>query len=169
LKPVIVAAAFCGLAFASLVHQAAAQDALAPPSGSNLLLEADAAGVQVYICSETDKGFAWAFDGPAASLFNAEGREIGTHGKGPMWTLADGSAITAQPIAEKAAPQRRSIPWLLLKVKTHFGKYGALSKVDFVRRADTNGGAAPREGCDREHQGDIVRMRYTALYQFYGP
>ena len=68
-----LAAAFCGLAFASLAHRATAQDALDPPPGSTLLLEAEAAGAQVYVCAETDKGFAWVFDGPAASLFNATG------------------------------------------------------------------------------------------------
>ncbi len=163
-----LAAAFCGLAFASLAHRATAQDALDPPPGSTLLLEAEAAGAQVYVCAETDKGFAWVFDGPAASLFNAEGREIGTHGKGPMWTLADGSAIFGQPIAERAAPKEGSIPWLGLKVTKHFGAFGTLSKVDFIRRADTKGGVAPLDGCDRARQGDIARMRYTAVYQFFG-
>ncbi|MGH6798641.1 MAG: DUF3455 domain-containing protein, partial [Roseiarcus sp.] len=96
------------------------------------------------------------------------GREIGTHGKGPMWTLTDGSAITGQLIAERAAPQEGSIPWLVLKVTRHFGKFGALSDVDFVRRADTKGGVAPPDGCDAAHQGDIARTRYTAMYQFFG-
>ncbi len=168
MKTNTLAAAFCGLAFASLALEAAAQDALAPPPGSNLLLEAYGAGVQIYVCAETDKGFAWVFDAPAASLFNARGREIGTHGKGPMWTYADGSAVTGEVIAKKEAPEAGSIPWLALKVKTHLGAAGTLSNVDFMRRTDTKGGLAPAEGCDRARQGDIARMRYTALYQFFG-
>ena len=37
-----------------------------------------------------------------------------------------------------------------------------------VRRIDTAGGGEPEDGCDPQHQGDIARIRYSAVYQFYG-
>jgi hypothetical protein len=38
----------------------------------------------------------------------------------------------------------------------------------FVRRAETKGGVAPATGCDAAHRDEQVRMRYSALYQFFG-
>jgi hypothetical protein len=168
MKWIAITAALYSLAYIDLMHQVAAQDAPSAPQGSRLLLTAMADGVQVYVCTEKDKDFVWAVDGPSAVLFNAEGREIGTHEKGPMWTLGDGSAITGQLVAQKGAPEPGAIPWLLLKVKTHSGTFGILSNVNYVRRIDTKGGSEPRDGCDRPHQGDIARIRYSAVYQFYG-
>ncbi|VTZ52247.1 conserved exported hypothetical protein [Methylocella tundrae] len=162
-----IAVALWSFAFINLAQQASAQDALSPPSGSNLLLAAEASGVQVYVCTAKEKGFVWIFDGPAASLFNHSGREIGTHGKGPMWTLADGSAITGDLLAKSDAPEAGSVPWLLLKVKTHLGTFGTLSSVNYIRRIDTKGGVEPPDGCDAAHLGDIARIRYSAVYQFY--
>jgi hypothetical protein len=169
MKWIAGAATLYSLAFVDLVHQASAEDALTAPPRSNLLLNAIADGVQVYVCTETDNGFIWVFDGPSAVLFNAAGRQIGTHEKGPMWTLGDGSAIIGQLVAQKDALEPSLIPWLLLKVKTHLGPFGMLSNVDYVRRIDTKGGSAPPDGCDRPNQGDIARIRYSAVYQFYGP
>jgi hypothetical protein len=170
MKRIATLMALWGFAAAGLfVQQALAEDALAPPSGSKLVVEAEADGVQVYVCTAKDKGFAWVFDGPAATLFNARGREIGTHGKGPIWTLGDGSAIKAEVVAKKESPQTGSIAWLLLKVNGHFGTYGQLSNVSYVRRAETKGGGEPADGCDSHNQGDIARIRYSATYQFFGP
>src|SRR5664279_5158719 len=72
------------LLLSSLFYECSAEDALSPPPGSNLLLETHADGVQVYVCTQTDKGLVWVFDGPSASLFNDRGRQIGVHGKGPI-------------------------------------------------------------------------------------
>lgn len=164
----IAVVALWSFAFVSLALQVFAQDALTPPPGSNLLLETEANGVQVYVCTAKGKDFVWTFDGPAASLFNASGREIGAHGKGPMWTLADGSAITGELLAKSDAPEAGSAPWLLLKVKMHFGTFGTLSNVNYVRRINTRGGVEPPDGCDEAHLGDIARIRYSAVYQFFG-
>ncbi|MGO9673539.1 MAG: DUF3455 domain-containing protein [Methylocella sp.] len=157
-----------GLALVALAYQARAEDALAPPPGSNLLLAARADGVQVYVCTQTDKGQVWVFDGPSASLFNDKGRQIGVHGKGPIWTLGDGSGVTGELVAKQAAPQAGAVPWLLVKVKAHVGTFGMLTNVSYVRRIDTAGGGEPEDGCDPQHQGDIARIRYSAVYQFYG-
>ncbi len=168
MKRIVVIAGLLSLPFVTLACAAGAEDALSPPAGSNLLLAAHADGVQVYVCTQKGDAFAWVFDGPSASLFNDRGRQIGVHGKGPIWTLWDGSGVTGELIAKKDAAQAGAVPWLLLKVKEHVGTYGTLSNASYVRRIDTTGGGEPEDGCDAQHQGDIARIRYSGLYQFYG-
>ncbi len=141
---------------------------VAPPPHAPLLFDAQADGVQIYACETTDKGPEWVFKAPEANLFDAEGRQIGTHFAGPSWKLADGSEVTGAPVAKLAAPASGAIPWLLLQVKTKQGS-GRLAAVTMIRRADTKGGAAPTTGCDASHVGEQVRMRYSATYQFFGP
>jgi hypothetical protein len=144
------------------------QAAVAPPTHAPLIVEAQADGVQIYACETTDKGPEWVFKAPEANLFDAEGRQIGTHFAGPSWKLVDGSEITGAPVAKVDAPVSGAIPWLLLEVKTEQG-LGRLAAVTTIRRADTKGGAAPTNGCDASRVGEQVRMRYSATYQFFGP
>ncbi len=141
--------------------------ALAPPAGAPLLIEAQADGVQIYACEAKEKGPGWVFKAPEANLFDAKGRQIGTHFAGPAWKLADGSEITGAVVATAAAPALGAVPWLLLGAKTHAGS-GGLATVSMIRRVDTKGGAAPATGCDVSHLGEQARMRYSATYQFFG-
>ena len=64
------------------------------------------------------------------------------------------------------APEKDAIQWLLLRVKSHQGQ-GILDKAAFIRRTDTKGGVAPTAGCDASHVSEEVRMRYSAIYQFF--
>jgi hypothetical protein len=163
----IWSAAICSLAAAG--H---AGEALAPPSGTTLLFSAEADGVQIYSClprdvTGKDQSYAWTLSSPQAALFDAQGRQIGVHGKGPAWTLSDGSAIQGEAVAKQASPQKGSMPWLLLRVTSHDGG-GRLASAVAVRRIDTKGGAEPSDGCDASHIGQVARVRYSATYQFYG-
>jgi hypothetical protein len=150
------------------VSARADQAAVAPPAQAPLVVDAQADGVQIYACEATGTGPQWVFKAPEANLFDAEGRQIGTHFAGPGWKLADGSQITGAPVAKADAPVSGAIPWLLLEVKTKQGS-GRLAAVTVIRRADTKGGAAPATGCDASHIGEQARMRYSATYQFFGP
>jgi Protein of unknown function (DUF3455) len=143
------------------------QAAVAPPVGAPLLVEAQADGVQIYACEATDKGPEWVFKAPEANLFDAKGRQIGTHFAGPGWKLVDGSEVTAAVFAKANASVPGAVPWLLLEVKTHDGA-GSLAAATTIRRTDTKGGAAPTTGCDANHLGEQARMRYSATYQFFG-
>ena len=151
----------------AIVPALADQAAVAPPAGAPLLLEAQGDGVQIYTCESKDKGPEWVFKAPEANLFDAQGRQIGTHFAGPAWKLADGSEVTGAVIAKADAPRASAVAWLLLAVKTHAGS-GRLDAAATVRRADTKGGAAPAAGCDGNHLGEQIRMRYSATYQFFG-
>jgi hypothetical protein len=142
------------------------QTGMAPPQGSVLLLEAVADGVQIYICEAKGSLFQWTFTAPEANLFDKQGRQIGTHFAGPIWKMADGSAIVGEVITKTDAPEKDAIQWLLLRARAHEGQ-GILADAAFIRRMDTKGGVAPTTGCDAGHVSEQVRMRYSAIYQFF--
>jgi hypothetical protein len=139
-----------------------------PPPDAVTVREVQAGGAQVYACRSTASGqFAWTLVGPKAVLINADGSDFGTHSAGPTWTATDGSSVSADgahPLAKIERP--RSVPALLLKVVSSQGQ-GILTAVRFVRRADTEGGAAPPTGCDAEHADATAAVRYSAVYTFY--
>ena len=160
--------AWCVVANLATSGVAYGADELVPaPAGAPLLLELEADGVQIYACEAKDQGVAWVFKAPEANLFDRQGRQVGTHFAGPTWKLSD-SAVVGEVVGRADAPAGGAIPWLLLKAKSHEGS-GVLSGAAFVRRADTKGGLAPAVGCDAAHKGEQARMRYDALYQFFGP
>ena len=163
---------YATMLLSALFGSAMAQDASAPPSGARKLFEFRADGVQIYVCKRKDEAlkeqnFAWVFDAPEAVLFNADGKQAGTHFKGPAWKLNDGSSVTGEVSAKQPSPKQGSIPWLLLKVKSHQGT-GALDAVTIIRHVDTDGGTEPAGGCDTTHTGETVRVPYSATYQFFG-
>jgi Protein of unknown function (DUF3455) len=144
----------------------AAEPLVPPPQGAALILEAAADGVQIYACEAQGSGFAWIFKAPEANLFDKQGLQVATHYAGPSWKLGDGSIVVGDVMAKADAPGGDSIPWLLLRAKSHDGT-GLLSAASFIRRADTKGGNAPSGGCDATHKGASARVRYSALYQFF--
>lgn len=143
------------------------------PEGRVLMLDLKATGVQIYDCG-TDKAddtkFAWNFKAPEAELFDTHGKQagqkIGKHYGGPSWEGNDGSKVVGQVVASESSPDANSVPWLLLSVKSNSGD-GIFAKTTNVQRLDTNGGKAPKDGCDQAHMGTQARVPYTARYYFY--
>jgi hypothetical protein len=163
-----VLGAFAGLLVTATATGAVAEDpSVATPPGAQLLLEAAAQGVQIYSCRKGSDGYRWALVAPDAALFDATGRQIGTHFAGPTWQMDDGSRIVGAVVATAPAPDPHAVAWLLLRVKSHEGS-GLLSRVGLVRRVDTQGGTAPAASCDAA-AAPQARMRYTARYLFYAP
>ena len=142
-------------------------DPIAAPDGARLRLTLGADGVQIYRCTAEAAGPRWAFEGPEAALFDQQGRQVGTHGAGPFWRLADGSLVRGTVAAQRPAPAAGAIPWLLLRVSAREGE-GALTPITEIRRIDTVAGTAPAGGCDAASVGQQLRMRYSANYLFYG-
>ena len=66
------------------------------------------------------------------------------------------------------APRPGSIPWLLLRAKSHSGS-GAFASVGYIARIRTEGGVAPAAGCDAAHTGAERRVAYSASYVFFSP
>jgi len=153
-------------AWVILSFPARAQDSTQPPAGQHAILTVKGDGVQVYACQQVDAVAKWVFQAPEAKLFDASGKEVGAHGAGPFWKDIDGSLVRGQLVANSKAPAAGDIAWLLLKASSHEGD-GVLSKVEYIRRSETNGGVAPAGGCDAEHLGATVRVPYTATYAFY--
>ena len=62
----------CGVATAVLISTgglaSADEAAVAPPKGTQLVLELFADGVQIYTCDPKDDGYSWSFKAPEANL-----------------------------------------------------------------------------------------------------
>ena len=108
-------------------------------------------GVQVYSCKDSQ----WVFVAPEATLFDAGGRDVGTHAAGPVWKFRDGRMVKGTVVAKSDAPGKGDIPWLLLKGEGSF---------EFIRRSETRGGVAAGGVCEA---GRSLRVDYSAVYTFY--
>ena len=161
------------LVSASLLPQAATAppDLTLPPETAGIVTIVEGRGDQIYTCKSAPTGFQWIFQAPEAKLFNlATGQQIGHHDAGPTWTFADGSAIHGTVLQKKAADTPADVPWLLLHADpatTTSTTPGTLTPVTLVRRYNTHGGSPPPAGCDANHQGQTLRVPYTATYAFY--
>ena len=173
LKNVTLVQRLCfGVALLALAHPVLAQSPPVPLAvgDSVVLLKAQASGVQIYTCkAKAPEGkaaptYGWVLKAPEADLVGSDGGKIGRHYAGPTWEAADGSKTVGSLLASASAPG--SIPWLLLAASTS-GR-GQFSKVTYVERVFTAGGAAPKSGADVAHAGTEVRVPYTATYIFYG-
>jgi Protein of unknown function (DUF3455) len=141
-------------------------DSTAPPPSQHPILTVTGKGVQIYACQQTAAGPQWVFQAPEATLTDASGSNVGTHGAGPIWISKDGSSVKGELLQKTASPEPTAIPWLLLKAVSTSGS-GVMTKVEFIRRSDTHGGVAPTTGCDAEHLNATVRIPYAAAYTFY--
>jgi hypothetical protein len=144
---------------------------LAVPGGNVLLLETPARGVQIYGCQPTADNptvLAWTLRAPEAELMNRRGERIGTHYAGPTWEGNDGSQVVGAARETANSPDPQAIPWLLLEARSNQGS-GVFSAATYIQRLDTVGGRAPATGCDQAHQGEELRVDYTATYAFYYP
>ena len=143
--------------------------AIAAPAGQSVGTVANAKGVQIYECRQEKGADTWVFVGPEATLYDAGGRAIGSHGPsangGPYWQALDGSRIVGAVKGRVEAPQAGAIPWLILSSKAE-GPQGSFSAVKNVQRIDTVGGVAPGAGCAAGNHGERIRVPYTATYRF---
>jgi hypothetical protein len=130
-----------------------------PPGNHELLLVAKGDGAQIYTCTDGK----WTLKAPDAKLLDQEGAVIGIHSAGPTWKLTDGSEVKGKAIASQPSPDTGSIPWLLIQAVPSSGS-GQFADVDYIRRTETHGGAAPQEACT---SGE-TKVPYTATYSFYG-
>jgi len=154
------------LALAAACAHAAAIDV---PPGHGHATSLDARGVQIYECQAADGALGWAFKAPEATLFDRDGKAVGSHYAGPTWeSTLDGSKITGTRVASEPSASAGAIPQLLLSAKVA-APGATFGKVAFVQRLQTVGGAAPAGGCDASAKGTLVRVPYTATYRFFEP
>jgi len=141
-------------------------DALQANAGRKQLIELRAIGAQVYTCSPSPSGLGWRLKAAEATLLDGAGAEFGRHFAGPSWQARDGSTVVGEVLASDLPPQPGSIPWVLLRAKSHSGS-GVLASVGYIVRIRTEGGLAPANGCDATHTGVERRVPYTAFYVFF--
>jgi hypothetical protein len=142
---------------------------LAAPVSEQVILQAHAAGSQIYICQAgPDQKFTWILKAPEANLLDSKGAVIGKHFAGPTWQSNDGSEVVGRVAARQDAPDAAAIPWLLLTAASHTGN-GILARVTSVQRIHTIGGQPPSSGCDDSHRGAETTVAYSADYYFYAP
>jgi uncharacterized protein DUF3455 len=143
---------------------------LRAPAGEEVILAAQATGVQIYVCQAgADKNFSWVLKAPEAELADTTGKKIAHHSAGPIWKHVDGSEVTGKVIAKQDAPKPDAIPWLLLAAASHTGE-GIFSRVTSIQRIHTHGGLAPKaNACDASANGKESRSAYSADYYFYAP
>jgi hypothetical protein len=103
-------------------------------------------------------------------LFDAAGREVGTHGTGPSWTLGDGGKVMGVlPPVKKLTVRADAVPWLEISAKAGTAA-GSLKAVTVIQRLNTTGGEPPADALKGENVGKEFRVPYTAEYRFYaGP
>jgi hypothetical protein len=150
----------------SLATVALAQNPTTPPPSEHPILTVTGKGVQIYTCQQAAAGPQWVFQAPEATLIDASGNPVGTHGAGPIWKSNDGSTIKGELLQKSASPEPTSIPWLLLKAVSPSGS-GIMTRVEFIRRYNAHGGVSPTTGCDAQHLKVVSRVPYTATYTFY--
>jgi hypothetical protein len=141
------------------------------PDCHTVLLKAQGQGVQIYTCGAKagDRNqFEWVFKAPEADLVGDTGEKMGRHYAGPTWEANDGSKVVGEVLERADAPRPGAVPWLLLKAKSNQGD-GTFKSVTYIQRVNTEGGSAPKEGCDARHGGAEVRVNYKATYYFYAP
>ena len=157
------------LALSHLLPQGSgpAPDRTLPPAGANAVIAVQGRGVQIYRCALQNEKRGWVLQAPDAVLVRTDGAQVGTHGAGPSWHWEDGSAITGNVVANTPSQGAGDIPSLLIETFPTGNTRGFLSDVIWVRRAGTQGGIAPAEGCDANHMDATVRVPYTATYTFF--
>jgi Protein of unknown function (DUF3455) len=144
-------------------------DAIAVPTGQEVVMFAHATGSQIYSCQAgADGKFSWALKAPDAELKDRNDKVIGQHQAGPTWTLKTGSEVTGKAVAHVDSVDADSIPWLLVNVTSHAGK-GALTEVTTIQRVHTHGGKPPADGCDASHKDAETKSAYSADYYFFAP
>jgi len=145
---------------------ATAQNSTTPPPTQHPILTVTGKGAQIYTCQQSPTGPQWVFQAPEATLIDASGNPVGTHGAGPIWKSNDGSTVKGEFLQKSSSPEATSIPWLLLKAVNPSGS-GLMTRIEYIRRSDTHGGASPTTGCDTQHLNAVSRVPYTATYTFY--
>ena len=164
-RPVILAVIAAYLSMRVLAPSAAAAEVpeAIVARGETLIASVHAIGAQVYECKTNSDGkLVWQFREPIATLM-IDGKTVGRHFAGPVWEMADGSAVSAKVSAQAPGATTNDIPLLRLDVAARHGS-GLLSGITTIQRLNTRGGRADA-ACDST--GTFLSVPYSADYAFY--
>ncbi len=150
------------------VDNAALPEPVRVPDGHVQKAWAVGIGEVTYACREkTDQpgSYAWTFVAPAATLYDAARKPVGTYYGGPTWESMDGSKVTGKQIAIAPAAIG-NLPLQLVKANPSIGN-GQMANVSYIQRLNTVGGIAPAQTCDMASLGKEMKVAYQADYVFY--
>ena len=153
----------CGMLEVGVYPRTTIPAEIAAPANQRLALVAVGNGVQAYRCDpkpDAPGRYEWAYQAPEAWLRDVAGKSLGRHYAGPTWELTDGSKIVVT--------SKSDIPWLRLAARSTGGA-ALLANVTAIQQVNTSGGQAPAAGCTQLDQGRILRIEFTADYNFYVP
>lgn len=151
-----------------MYSQASLPAAVQVPAGHRVAMETVGVGQITYECraKKDAMGHEWVFVGPAATLMDRMGQQVGTYyGPPATWESLDGSKLTATQLAVAPAAAG-SIPLQLVKANPAMGM-GALQGVSYIQRVATQGGVAPAIACDATSMGSKQIVKYQADYIFW--
>jgi hypothetical protein len=132
-------------------------------SGESLVATVHAEGAQMYECKADASGqLVWQFREPIAALL-LDGKTVGRHYAGPVWELADGSAVNAKVAGRAPGATSNDIPLLKLEVTARHGN-GQLAAITTIQRLNTRGGVA-KGRCHTA--GAFLSVPYSADYAFH--
>src|SRR5258706_16486083 len=89
----------------SLATAVLAQNPTPPPPSQHPILTVTGKGVQIYTCQQSVAGPQWVLQAPEATLIDASGNPVGTHGAGPIWKSNDGSTVKGELLQKSASPE----------------------------------------------------------------
>lgn len=165
---VSVSALLAASAAIASVDNAALPESVRVPDGHVQKAWTLGIGEVTYACREKAEqpgGYAWAFVVPAAKLYDADKKIVGTYYGGPTWESVDGSKVTGKQVGISPATAG-SLPLQLVKANPTADK-GQMADITYIQRLKTVGGAAPSQTCDMASLGKEMRVAYQADYVFY--
>ena len=141
--------------------------ALTDPNGYQLQFQVHGIGVQIYTCTDLGhEGLAWVFTAPEATLYDDAMNQVGTHYAGPTWEGTVGDKTTGVLVSEQLSKQPNTIPWRHYAVADRIGD-GPFAYNEDIQEINTDGGAAPADGCDMAKLGQTIEVPYSADYLFW--
>jgi hypothetical protein len=124
-------------------------------------------GVHIYQCKQVDANgrWGWVFTAPDATLYEGS-RTVGTLQVPNLWeSTADRSSVAGVVRATQPAGSS-NLPWAALNAQP-IGESGMFAGVTSIQRVNTQGGAAPANGCGPGNDGAESRVNFRADYYFY--
>ena len=148
-------------------------DTIKVPAGNKLVLQAYAAGVQIYQVKRSivdTNVYSWVNIAPSATLYAKPDytNQIALHYAGPTWEFTRSLYKDEKVVGKKekgVTVDPTAIQWLLLKAVDSLSSPG--NKVSYIQRICTTGGLPPATPANAENVGKLDSISYTATYLFY--
>lgn len=142
------------------------------PKTGTPTLTLSAKGNQIFRCTVDSKGGYWKAERPDATLYDAQGKQVGTL-SGPMsaFDSIDGSRIISSQLIAWADPEdpKTTLKYALFKAFSDPGS-GMFDNVRYIQRLNPHGGMPSAEQyskCNDTTKGRLLKVPFTADFVFW--